>query len=318
MHKFSPQSVADFRDARRDDTRDATRRASSYHGSPPCLSRRHRFSPPPPREGGHRCASKIGGPPPALSPVCTMMMLFSRRYKKTKTKGGKGRKRSSSKEEEEAEENVDTVGDEDEDEDEEGVEITPFTIASIERETAKAIEHLKLELGKLRTSRASSGVVENIMIESIYDSSAPPVPLKSLGAITVRDAKTISIALYDNSEPNKNAVENAIVNEKHLKFGAKKDAFGILVTLPEMDLGARKEVAKMAQDLGEKSKIGVRRARKKALDAVKKQTTRLKIFGEDEGKRFEKAIQKVHDEGIREIDRLEKRKKEQIEKSDEM
>ena len=248
-----------------------------------------------------------------------MMMLFSRRYKKTKTKGGKGRKRSSSKEEEEAEENVDTVGDEDEDEDEEGVEITPFTIASIERETAKAIEHLKLELGKLRTSRASSGVVENIMIESIYDSSAPPVPLKSLGAITVRDAKTISIALYDNSEPNKNAVENAIVNEKHLKFGAKKEASGILVTLPEMDVSARKEVVKMAQDLGEKSKIGVRRARKKALDAVKKQTTRLKIFGEDEGKRFEKAIQKVHDEGIREIDRLEKRKKEQIEKlSDEM
>ena len=318
MHKFSPktpQSVADFRDVTRDDN-DATRRAS-YHGSPPCLSRHHRFSPPP-REGGHRCAS-IGGPPPALSPVCTMMMLFSRRYKKTKTKGGKGRKRSSSKEEEEAEENVDTVGDEDEDGDEEGVEITPFTIASIERETAKAIEHLKLELGKLRTSRASSGVVENIMIESIYDNSAPPVPLKSLGAITVRDAKTISIALYDNSEPNKNAVENAIVNEKHLKFGAKKDAFGILVTLPEMDLSARKEVAKMAQDLGEKSKIGVRRARKKALDAVKKQTTRLKIFGEDEGKRFEKAIQKVHDEGIREIDRLEKRKKEQIEKlSDEM
>ena len=245
------------------------------------------------------------------------MMMFSRRYKKTKTKGGKGRKRSSSKEEEEEEENVD-ANDDDEEEDEEGVEITPFTIASIERETAKAIEHLKLELRKLRTSRASSGIVENIMIESIYDSSAPPVPLKSLGAITVRDAKTISIALYDNSEPNKNAVENAIVNEKHLKFGAKKDAFGILVTLPEMDLSAQKEVAKMAQDLGEKSKIGVRRARKKALDAVKKQTTRLKIFGEDEGKRFEKAIQKVHDEGIREIDRLEKRKKEQIEKSDEM
>ena len=308
MH-FSPFTprVADFRDARDDD---ATRRVS-YHGSPSCPS--HRL--PPPREGGHRCAS-IGGPPPALSPMCTMMM-FSRRYKKTKTKGGKGRKRSSSKEEEEEEENVD-ADDDDEEEDEEGVEITPFTIASIERETAKAIEHLKLELGKLRTSRASSGIVENIMIESIYDSSAPPVPLKSLGAITVRDAKTISIALYDNSEPNKNAVENAIVNEKHLKFGAKKEASGILVTLPEMDVSARKEVVKMAQDLGEKSKIGVRRARKKALDAVKKQTTRLKIFGEDEGKRFEKAIQKVHDEGIREIDRLEKRKKEQIEKTDEM
>ena len=183
--------MADFRDARDDD---ATRRAS-YHGSPPCPS--HRF--PPPREGGHRCAS-IGGPPPALSPMCTMMM-FSRRYKKTKTKGGKGRKRSSSKEEEEEKRtSTPTMTTRRRTR---KVEITPFTIASIERETAKAIEHLKLELGKLRTSRASSGIVENIMIESIYDSSAPPVPLKSLGAITVRDAKTISIALYDNSEPIK-------------------------------------------------------------------------------------------------------------------
>mmetsp|Transcript_775 Transcript_775/g.2806 ORF Transcript_775/g.2806 Transcript_775/m.2806 type:complete len:469 (-) Transcript_775:39-1445(-) len=191
--------------------------------------------------------------------------------------------------------------------------LTPFTVASVERETAKALENLKLELGKLRTSRASTGVVENIMIANIYESSAPPVPLKSLGAITVRDAKTISIALYDNSEPNKNAVENAIVNEKHLKFGAKKDESGVLVSLPEMDANARKEVVKMAQELGEKSKIGVRRARKKAIDAVKKQTYTLKLFGEDKKKRFEKSIQKVHDDAIKEIDRLEKMKKEHIE-----
>jgi len=175
------------------------------------------------------------------------------------------------------------------------------------------VENLKLELGKLRTSRASTGVVENIMIDNIYDSSGPPVPLKSLGAITVRDAKTISVALYDNSEPNKNAVENAIVNEKHLKFGAKKDESGVIVTLPEMDSNARKEVVKMAQELGERSKISVRRARKKAIDTVKKQTTSLKLFGEDEKKRFEKSIQKVHDDAIKEIDRLEKQKKEQIE-----
>lgn len=151
------------------------------------------------------------------------------------------------------------------------------------------------------------------MIDNIYDSSGPPMPLKSLGAITVRDAKTISIALYDNSEPNKNAVENAIVNEKHLKFGAKKDESGVIVTLPEMDSNARKEVVKMAQELGERSKISVRRARKKAIDTVKKQTTSLKLFGEDEKKRFEKSIQKVHDDAIKEIDRLEKQKKEQIE-----
>lgn len=233
---------------------------------------------------------------------------------KNKNKGGKKGSNSSSSggdgssdEEEEEDETSD------DDDDEEGADVTPFTVASVERETAKAVENLKLELGKLRTSRASTGVVENIMIDNIYDSSGPPMPLKSLGAITVRDAKTISIALYDNSEPNKNAVENAIVNEKHLKFGAKKDESGVIVTLPEMDSNARKEVVKMAQELGERSKISVRRARKKAIDTVKKQTTSLKLFGEDEKKRFEKSIQKVHDDAIKEIERLEKQKKEQIE-----
>ena len=246
------------------------------------------------------------------------------RYKhgknKNKKKGGKNNTSSSDDDSDNTSDNT-SDDDDNDDENEEGgsgaedddATLTPFTVASVERETAKALENLKLELGKLRTSRASTGVVENIMIANIYESSAPPVPLKSLGAITVRDAKTISIALYDNSEPNKNAVENAIVNEKHLKFGAKKDESGVLVSLPEMDANARKEVVKMAQELGEKSKIGVRRARKKAIDTVKKQTYTLKLFGEDEKKRFEKSIQKVHDDAIKEIDRLEKMKKEHIE-----
>jgi len=233
---------------------------------------------------------------------------------KNKNKGGKkGSNSSSSGSDGSSDEEEEEDETSDDDDDEEGADVTPFTVASVERETAKAVENLKLELGKLRTSRASTGVVENIMIDNIYDSSGPPMPLKSLGAITVRDAKTISIALYDNSEPNKNAVENAIVNEKHLKFGAKKDESGVIVTLPEMDSNARKEVVKMAQELGERSKISVRRARKKAIDTVKKQTTSLKLFGEDEKKRFEKSIQKVHDDAIKEIDRLEKQKKEQIE-----
>ena len=248
------------------------------------------------------------------------------RYKHGKNKNKKkGGKNTTSSSDDDSDTNTSDDDDDDDDDDRHGKEeggsgaedddatLTPFTVASVERETAKALENLKLELGKLRTSRASTGVVENIMIANIYESSAPPVPLKSLGAITVRDAKTISIALYDNSEPNKNAVENAIVNEKHLKFGAKKDESGVLVSLPEMDANARKEVVKMAQELGEKSKIGVRRARKKAIDAVKKQTYTLKLFGEDEKKRFEKSIQKVHDDAIKEIDRLEKMKKEHIE-----
>ena len=256
-------------------------------------------------------ASVSSSSPPPLAFNASIFARGKHGKNKNKNKGGKKGSDSSSSSSSDEDEDEDETSDDDDEE--EGADVTPFTVASVERETAKAVENLKLELGKLRTSRASTGVVENIMIDNIYDSSGPPMPLKSLGAITVRDAKTISIALYDNSEPNKNAVENAIVNEKHLKFGAKKDESGVIVTLPEMDSNARKEVVKMAQELGERSKISVRRARKKAIDTVKKQTTSLKLFGEDEKKRFEKSIQKVHDDAIKEIDRLEKQKKEQIE-----
>lgn len=255
----------------------------------------------------------FSSPPPPLAFNASFFARGKHGKNKNKNKGGKKGSDSSSSSSSDEDDDEDETGDDDDEDDEEGADATPFTAASVERETARAVENLKLELGKLRTSRASTGVVENIMIDNIYDSSGPPVPLKSLGAITVRDAKTISVALYDNSEPNKNAVENAIVNEKHLKFGAKKDESGVIVTLPEMDSNARKEVVKMAQELGERSKISVRRARKKAIDTVKKQTTSLKLFGEDEKKRFEKSIQKVHDDAIKEIDRLEKQKKEQIE-----
>ena len=305
IRTFLPRGEEGEEEEERNDARRGTRTSSSFTFS----------------GGGIRGSSNdvrgglrgwFSSPPPPLAFNASFFARGKHGKNKNKNKGGKKGSNSSSSSSSDEDDDEDETGDDD-DEEEEGADATPFTAASVERETARAVENLKLELGKLRTSRASTGVVENIMIDNIYDSSGPPMPLKSLGAITVRDAKTISVALYDNSEPNKNAVENAIVNEKHLKFGAKKDESGVIVTLPEMDSNARKEVVKMAQELGERSKISVRRARKKAIDTVKKQTTSLKLFGEDEKKRFEKSIQKVHDDAIKEIDRLEKQKKEQIE-----
>ena len=231
------------------------------------------------------------------------------RYKHGKNKNKKkGGKNNTSSSDDDSDTNTSDDDDDEDDDDRNGKEeggsgaeddatLTPFTVASAERETAKALENLKLELGKLRTSRASTGVVENIMIANIYESSAPPVPLKSLGAITVRDAKTISIALYDNSEPNKNAVENALVNEKHLKFGAKK-------TNPAFSSPSQRWTPTRVKKSSKWRKNSARN-RKSASDALaKKPSTRKKtnLYAQTLRRRREKKVRKIHPKSARRRD----------------
>ena len=104
------------------------------------------------------------------------------------------------------------------------------------------------------------------------------------------------------------------MNEKHLKFGAKKGAFGMLY-LPEMDLSARKEVAKMAQDLGEKSG-NWRRQRTVKAPAVKS-SDRLNFHKRRRGDTSKKPFRRYTTKGYG--DRSLGKKEEQIEKlSDEM
>jgi ribosome recycling factor len=228
------------------------------------------------------------------------VIFVQKRYKKKDNQKNKRKGNKSSSRNDDSDDDDNSGNDDSNEEEEEEDIIEEFMMSRCEQETKRSIDNLKVELGHLRTSRASSGVVENIMCE-IHGSQTP---LKSLGAITVRDQKTIALTLYDNSEQNKNAIENAIVNEKNLKFACKKDETGLIITVPEMDTKARKELSKIAQELAEKSKIAVRRARKNALDAVKKQ----KQCGDDDKKRFEKAIQKVHDDAVSTVDSIEKLK----------
>ena len=68
-----------------------------------------------------------------------------------------------------------------------------YTLVSKKPEFQKAIDHLKQELGSIRTGRANTALVENIMVEAY----GQPMNVKSLASITIPDAKSIVVDPWD-------------------------------------------------------------------------------------------------------------------------
>ena len=152
---------------------------------------------------------------------------------------------------------------------------------------ASALESLERDLGKLRVGRASPGMLENLTV----DAYGEPTPLQHLGSVAARDAQTLAVLLYDPSL--RGAVTKAIA-ESPLGFNPRDDGDTLIVPVPEMTRETKREVGKMAQRAGESAKISVRNARKRGMDAIKKAK-----MPEDDAKRAEKALQKMHDDFVK-------------------
>ena len=174
--------------------------------------------------------------------------------------------------------------DEDPDDDDDGSDTAAeFDPAAFEQLMESAIEALERDLGKLRTGRASPGMLENLVVQAYGDHT----PLQHLGSVTARNVQTLAVMLYDASLK---AAVAAAIRDSPLGFNPREDGDTLVVPVPEMNADVKREVAKMAAKAGETAKISVRNARKKGMDAIK----RAKM-PEDEAKRAEKEVQKSHD-----------------------
>ena len=183
--------------------------------------------------------------------------------------------------------------DEDPDDDDDGSDTAAeFDPAAFEQLMESAIEALERDLGKLRTGRASPGMLENLVVQAYGEHT----PLQHLGSVTARNAQTLAVMLYDASLK---AAVAAAIRDSPLGFNPREDGDTLVVPVPEMNADVKREVAKMAAKAGETAKVSVRNARKKGMDAIK----RAKM-PEDEAKRAEKEVQKSHDAFVKRCQNL--------------
>jgi ribosome recycling factor len=154
-----------------------------------------------------------------------------------------------------------------------------------------AFAALKGEFGGLRTGRASTGLVEHLMVDA-YGAS---MPMNQIGTIGVPEPRTISIQVWDRGLIG--AAERAI-RDSSLGVNPVVDGTLIRIPIPPLTQERRVELRKLAGKYAEHARVAVRNVRREGMESVKK----TEHASEDEQKRLLDQIQKLTDEEIKRID----------------
>ncbi len=168
----------------------------------------------------------------------------------------------------------------------------------------KSIEALKKEFAGLRTGRASTGLLDSVMVNAY----GAMVPLNQVGTVSVPEARMLSVSVWDKNLLKH--VEKGIM-EANLGLNPMNDGVQIRIPLPPLSEERRVELAKVAGKYTEESRVAVRNIRRDILDKVKKMKNDGEI-SEDDQKRYEDEIQKMTDAAIEEMDSLLKAKEVEI------
>ncbi|MBL7813993.1 MAG: ribosome recycling factor [Saprospiraceae bacterium] len=166
-----------------------------------------------------------------------------------------------------------------------------------------AVEHLQNELTKLRTGKASTDLLKGIMV--MYYGA--PTPLHQVANVSTGDARTLLIQPWERNMLG--AIEKALF-EAQLGMTPQNDGQVIRLIIPPVTEERRRDLVKKAKHCGEESKVGVRAARHKALDELKKAVKAG--LSEDIGKKEEAKVDNLTKSFIEKIDKIVEIKEKEI------
>ena len=167
-----------------------------------------------------------------------------------------------------------------------------------------AIDHLKKELGGLRSGRASLSLLDRVMV-NYYGT---PTPLKQVGNLAMPDSRLMTIQPWDPSIIKD--LEKAILTSD-LGLTPSNDGKIIRLPIPPLSEERRKEVVKICKKLGEDTKVHIRGIRREGNDELKRLQKEATIT-EDELHHGEAEIQKITEREVKKVDELLKKKEEEI------
>ncbi|MEC5395187.1 ribosome recycling factor [Bergeyella sp. RCAD1439] len=174
-------------------------------------------------------------------------------------------------------------------------------IDTVKQEMDAAIRHLDHAFQKIRAGRASTTMVQDVMVE--YYGSLTPI--NQVANVSVPDAMTISIQPWDRTAIN--AIEKAIINS-NLGFAPSNNGDTIILNVPPLTEERRRDLAKQAKAEGDNTKVTVRNARQDGMKELKK----LDGVSEDLIKNAEADIQALTDQYVKTIDEHVKAKEADI------
>jgi len=168
--------------------------------------------------------------------------------------------------------------------------------ATAEQKMNRTIENLKLNLSKVRTGRAHTGLMDHISV----DYYGNPTPLAQVANVTLIDSRTIGVQPWEKKMV---AVVEKAIRESDLGLNPATSGDLIRVPMPALTEERRRELTKVVKTEGEDTKVAIRNIRRDANESLKKMV-KDKLISEDDERRGQDDTQKLTDRFIAEIDKL--------------
>jgi ribosome recycling factor len=160
----------------------------------------------------------------------------------------------------------------------------------------KSVEAFKVDLSKVRTGRAHSGILDHVTV----DYYGTQTPINQVAKVSLIDGRTIGVAPFEKKLAQ--AIEKAI-RDSNLGLNPAAAGDAIRVPMPSLTEERRKELAKVVHKEAETAKVSVRNVRRDSIHTLKEALKEKKISENDE-RRAADDIQKLTDRHIAEIDKL--------------
>ena len=172
--------------------------------------------------------------------------------------------------------------------------------AEVKKRMDTQIDHVRRELGGVRTGRASIAILDTVHVDA-YGSS---MPLNQVASLSIPEPTMIVAQPFDPSLMG--AIEKAI-RSANLGLNPANDGKAVRIPIPALTDERRKELSKLVHKYAEDGRNGVRQVRRDANEKLKK-LLKDHLISEDDERRGLEDVQKVTDQHIVLIDELQKKK----------
>jgi len=167
-----------------------------------------------------------------------------------------------------------------------------------------SVDHLRKDLGAIRTGRASLALFDGIMV----DYYGTPTPIRQVATLSAPESRLIVIQPWDiKAIPE---IEKAIL-ASGIGLTPTNDGKLIRISVPQLTEERRKELVKVVKKLGEETKVAIRNIRREVNDELKEMQKSGK-HSEDEHRKSQDEVQKLTDQQIQKAEEVVKKKEKEI------
>ena len=167
-----------------------------------------------------------------------------------------------------------------------------------------AIESLKKEYGTIRTGRATTALLDGVIV----DYHGAQTQLKQLASLSVPESRLIVVQPWDKSIVRE--VEKSI-QRSNMGLNPVSDGKVIRIPVPPLTEERRRELVKVVKKAAEEHRVSIRNARRDGNDFLK-HLEKEKEISEDDNHRGQEKIQKLTDQLIKDLDEVAAQKEKEV------